>query len=1236
VARGLKAALGLIVIAWPLALALDGPGTNAAASLTAEPFRSPPLFVRNAGQVDGWVAYYLAGRDKSVFFGPDGVFIVITERNGSRNGSRDAGGAERPARRWTVGLTFEGKAPGAAPVGEGPTPAVFSYFKGKPEEWVAGAETFSRVAYRDLWPGIDLIYTGAADRLKYDLVVQPGADPSRIRFTCEGATSVSIDERGRLEIVTPAGTFHDDAPAAFQVKAGRITDVPAAFVVEERPGDGTGMRSWTYGFALGDHDPALPLVLDPAILVYCGFIGGYANDQGAAIARDASGNVYIAGRTESVNFPAAVGPDLTFNSTLGGTDAFVAKVNASGTGLVYCGFIGGASADAGTGIAVDAQGNAYVAGWTRSADFPALVGPKLAPSGNPAMTSEGFLAKVNAAGTGLVYSGFIGGSSDDEVAGVAVDGASNAYVTGWTTSSDFPRLSGPDLTFNGARDAFVAKVAASGAGFLYSGFIGGSASDAGTGIAVDGSGRAVVTGYAESRPSEWFPVTVGPFLSHRGGQDAFVARVNAAGTGLDFCGYIGGSGDDLGSAIAVDPAGSAYVAGTTSSLSQFPVTVGPFLSHRGGQDAFVAKVSAAGTGLEFCGFIGGYGDDRATGIAVDPAGNVYVVGHTDSQSGFPVLRGPFLVPAGMSDAFVVTVKPGGDGLFYGGYLGGSHDDGACGVAADGLGNVWVTGSTRSADFPVAVGPFLLPGAGHGISDDAFVAMIFEKLPPAAPSGLRSSAVTVSAIDLAWTDESANEDGFEVERKSGEAANWSRLALVGAGVTAYRDDGLPEATAYFYRVRAYNDIGESAYSAEAVLTTLAAAPTDLTATAINSRRIDLAWTDRSSGETGFKIERRTAPADPWSQAGTTAANITAFQDRQVREETTYFYRVLAYNDGGDSDPSNVASATTPVLTIPAAPSDLQAVAASPFAVDLAWADNSYDEDGFQIERRTGAGGTWAQVAAAGPDATSYRDAGLTAGTAYDYRVRATNDAGESAYSNEAGVTTPEYRPRLRVPIAGISFGNVNICSTAVQTTTLYNDGTAPLTVTAVTRTSGAGEWTYAGPATPFVVPAAESRTVAVRFAPLDAGPFDAEFTVASDDPEAPAAPFDLNGAGFLPEITLTLAAQRLTERAWIIRRDYARIEATVVKSAPFAVAAYRLFRKAGSEPYQAIAEFTEADFTAGRLVHNDAFLAAGTAYLYRMDALDCLGRTIAASSESGPPGQRAEPTRKIRTLIKRGP
>ncbi len=704
-----------------------------AASLRVEQaFGKLPLyFIENRGQLEARVGYYLQGRDTSVYFTSGGVTFALTSQP-EETGAREwrfhraswpgvefprAPAAAAPARRWAVKLDFLGANPTVKPAGEEPTAAVISYFKGRREEWKAGLPTYSRVAYRELWPGIDLVYSGTVNQLKYSFEVQPGADPKQIRLAYRGAT-VRVNEAGEMEVFTPAGGFRDHRPYAYQEIEGRQVEVAAAYALE--PGG-------PYGFRVGPYDAARPLVIDPAVLVYAGYIGGSGADVGRGIAVDSGGNAYVTGETTSTEatFPVTGGPDLTFNG--GAFDAFVAKVNAAGTALVYAGYIGGSGFDEGFGIAVDSGGNAYVTGLTNSTEvtFPVTGGPDQSFNGS----TDAFVAKVNATGTALVYAGYIGGSSLDEGRGIAVDSGGNAYVTGVTNSTEatFPVKAGPDLTFNGTLDAFVVKVNAAGTALVYAGYIGGSGSDLGFGIAVDSGGNAYVTGGTDSTEAT-FPVTGGPDLTSNGVQDAFVAKVNAAGTALVYAGYIGGSGTDLGLGIAVDGVGNIYVTGhTTSTEASFPVTGGPDLTFNGSVfDAFVAKVNAAGTALVYAGYIGGSSFDEGSGIAVDSGGNAYVTGRTDStEATFPVTGGPDpTFNQGVADAFVAKVNAAGTALIYAGYIGGSGFDEGFGIAVDSGGNAYITGFTNStqATFPVRGGPDLTFNGGNF---DAFVAKISE-------------------------------------------------------------------------------------------------------------------------------------------------------------------------------------------------------------------------------------------------------------------------------------------------------------------------------------------------------------------------------------------------------------------------------------------------------------------------------------------------------------------------------
>ncbi|MBC7261296.1 MAG: SBBP repeat-containing protein, partial [Chloroflexi bacterium] len=723
----------------------------------------PLYFVENRGQVDARVAFYVQGKDKVVYFTDDGVTLVLDEAalgvtlEGTEVPTTNRLGTEVPTtnrfttsglgkvptaddepasgmrRQVALKLEFVGANPVPQPVGQDQTPAVISYFKGKPEEWKTGLRTYARVVYPDLWPGIDLVYSGTANRLKYTFIVHPGADPTQIRLAYHGATALSITPEGQLEIETALGSFYDALPSAYQEINGQRIPVAISYLLLENgirnTEHATLLTPHSYTFRLGPYDPSRPLIIDPSVLLYSGYIGGSDDDEGRGIVVDSDWNAYIVGHTRSdpASFPETVGPYLTHS---GEWDVFVAKVNIQGTALLYCGYIGGTGTDYGYAIDLDASRNAYIAGYTDSSDFPTTVGPDTSFNEG----GDAFVAKVNAAGTALVYCGYIGGSSYDEGWGVAVDSSGNAYVVGAAHSDEntfpdgdgFGSLTGFDTSYNGGCDAFVVKVNAAGNGLVYATYIGGNDSETALDVVVDVLGNAYVCGHTSSDEST-FPETIGPDLSYNGGTkrgDAFVAKVHSSGGLLSYCGYIGGSLDDSAEGIAIDSEQNAYVAGwTESSQAQgFPVTVGPDLTYNGGdKDAFVAKVDSAGINLVYCGYIGGDDAEEARDLTLDAMSYAYIAGYTRStQATFPVVVGPDLTHNGGQDGFVAKVNPQGTApLVFCGYFGGSGNDEAWDIVPDAYENTYVVGVTTSSDFPAVQGP----DTSYNGGEDAFVAKV---------------------------------------------------------------------------------------------------------------------------------------------------------------------------------------------------------------------------------------------------------------------------------------------------------------------------------------------------------------------------------------------------------------------------------------------------------------------------------------------------------------------------------
>ena len=421
-------------------------------------------------------------------------------------------------------------------------------------------------------------------------------------------------------------------------------------------------------------------------LGYSTYLGGTApsTDIGFGIAVDGSGNAYVTGSTTSTIFPL----QSPFQGSFAGIqDAFVTKLNAAGNTLAYSTYLGGTGTDDSRGIAVDSSGNAYMTGYTQSSNFP-LQSPF---QGSYAGSQDAFVTKLNAAGNTLAYSTYLGGNSQESGQDIAVDGSGNAYVTGSTTSSNFPLLNPFQGGFTGSQDAFVTKFNAAGNSLGYSTYLGGNNLDDGLGIAVDGSGNAYITGYTQSSN---FPLQ-NPYQGFAGSIDAFVTKFNAAGNTLAYSTYLGGNNFDYGNDIAVDGSGNAYVVGTTYSPN-FPVQNAYQSTKPGGAsaDVYLTKFNPAGNTLAYSTYLGGTGTDDGLGIAVDGNSNAYVTGYTQS-SNFPILN-PFQGSLlGSQDVFVTKFNAVGNALSYSTYLGGNNLDNGQDIAVDGSGNAYVTGYTRS-------------------------------------------------------------------------------------------------------------------------------------------------------------------------------------------------------------------------------------------------------------------------------------------------------------------------------------------------------------------------------------------------------------------------------------------------------------------------------------------------------------------------------------------------------------
>lgn len=609
-------------------------------------------------------------------------------------------------------------------------PGKTNYFLGRdPKNWHQHIPTFAKVRYKDVYPGIDLVYYGNDGKMEYDFVLHPGADPRVIDLKIAGAHKVAVDAEGELLLQTKSGTLRQLAPMVYQEHEGKRIELAGRYVVKGKD---------RIGFSVAAYDRSQMLTIDP-VLLYSTYFGGGDWDYGNGVV-DTMGNLYFAGATGSLDFPTTSG---SFQTAISGVayDAYIVKLDPTGSTILYSTFIGGSSIDGIGRVQVDAAGNVYAGGGTNSTDFPITQGSFQTTYGGGA--GDDFVIKLDPTGSTLLYSTFLGGNSDEDLHGFTIDSVGNAYVLGSTYSSNFPVTPGclQPTHHGGVADAIVVKLDPMGAA-VYSTYLGGSGREQGRAIAADASGNAYLLGVTTGD----FPTTAGAFQPiFAGNLDLFVAKLNPTGSSLVYSTYLGGSGwdgsDSFGAgngAIAVDLSGSAYIASGTSS-ADFPVTMGSFQTVYGGgnAEAFVAKLNPAGSALVYSTFLGGSGADAVYGMAIDTVGNVYVGGLTTSAD-FPTVDAFQTTHMGERDGFVTELNASGSALVFSSYLGGTSFDVVGTVSLDAAGNIYVVGGTSSTDFRVVNA---LQANLNG-SSDVFLAKI-------GPSGNTPAGTNVT-VDLSVT------------------------------------------------------------------------------------------------------------------------------------------------------------------------------------------------------------------------------------------------------------------------------------------------------------------------------------------------------------------------------------------------------------------------------------------------------------------------------------------------------
>ncbi|MGZ7031539.1 MAG: DUF7948 domain-containing protein, partial [Thermoanaerobaculia bacterium] len=731
----------------------------------------PLYFEPNVGQADPGVQFIVRGAGYAMSIS-DGELSAAVRTERVRGEHRPQ--AAVPVEVAVVSMRLAGASAGARTKGVDVLPGRSNYFIGNdPAKWRTGVPQYAGVRVENVYAGIDLLYRGGEGEFEYDFIVKPGADPRRIDLHFEGVDRLDVDETGDLVLHVGRRELRQRAPVAYQ-EIGGVKHILRGGYVQRFGCDVT--------FRIDQFDPTRPLVIDPALL-YAKYLGGSDEDQGYGVAVDTAGNAFFVGATWSTDFVSHNGSE----------DAFVVKLAPNGTSLyaTYLGGTGQYGADEAHAVAVDGDGDAYIVGQTDAQDFPVTIG---AIQNATAGSIEAFIVKLNPTGSGLLYSTYAGGSVDDFAWAIAIDAQRAMYVTGRTTSNNFPTTPGgqPKASYG---DAFVMKLSATGQ-LAFSTYLGGNDDDEAHGVALDFNGNIYVVGTTYSTN---FPATANALqnTTAAGTSSAFLSEYDSGFTRI-YSTYFHGASSSTGNAVTTDGFGFVYFAGSAGSTVPY-CTCPQFEGSRG----FVAKLVppdpvvfavAVGTPTGLPSDPGP--QESATGIAVDAAGYVYVTGETDSDL-LSVVNAVQKTRGGAFDAFVTKLRSDGTTKVYQTYLGGTNHEWHPKIALDASGAAYVTGTTHSSNFPNMSNTF--KGSG-----DAWVAKIGTSgsLPPSP-----SFSATGQAANVKLTYGNVAGVATYVIERATAPGSWSFRALVvnSGNRTAY-DMGVSAFTAYEYRISSVSDDG----------------------------------------------------------------------------------------------------------------------------------------------------------------------------------------------------------------------------------------------------------------------------------------------------------------------------------------------------------------------------------------------------------------------------------------------
>jgi hypothetical protein len=715
--------------------------------------RLPLTFEANQGQAAGQVKFLSRGHGYTTFLTAGGM--VLNLRASRVEPDSNAGNSQGSSSQQSANTSLQFRLIGAnnnpQVVGEDPLPGRVNYFIGKdPSKWYRNLPTYAKVRYKNVYPGIDLIYYGNHQQLEYDFAVSSGADPNQIQFEIKGANQISLDEQGNLVLAVNGGKLHFQSPIVYQESNGKRVPVSGGYAMKD---------SSHIGFALANFDAGKPLVIDP-VLEYSTYLGGGGADYPFGVAVDNSGNVYVAGYTDSANFPLASLGSLPTNTW----HVFVAKLDSTGSNLIYADYLGGNSDDLAVGLVLDSANEVYVTGATQSSNFPVVNAYQSQQPG----PYTGFLTRISADGSALLYSTYLGGNVYDQPSGIAIDGSGEVLVAGYTQSLNFPVANAYQETAQANQSGnygtygFLSKFSADDSSLVYSTYFAGNTNvEQGDSpyntintIATDAGGNAYVAGTTNTYN---FPISSGAFLTtNTTPQDdsvGFVSKLNSAG-GLDYSTYFyASSGNPVSiAAIAVDNSGSAYITGNANSDGTFPLTsttiCDPGTYGAACGYAFLSKFNATGSALTYSTFLGPNNYATPQAIALDTNDDAYVLASSSSSS-FAEVDG-IEAYDNDDDVLLVEISPAGTAQTFATFIGGIFNDEPAGIAVDSNGNMYIAGSTDSDDFPTTEGAFQTVTGGN---TDAFIAKIGTAPSPAmslSPNSVQFSATETDSCSAQRT------------------------------------------------------------------------------------------------------------------------------------------------------------------------------------------------------------------------------------------------------------------------------------------------------------------------------------------------------------------------------------------------------------------------------------------------------------------------------------------------------